>query len=89
MTYNVDIMVSMDEAEKLVEILNFKVEVQKDLIDFTNKRLTEADDGHGNPKEYLAKRLNEITAEYKTASYLLSVVRGAIKDSDDTRSGPF
>jgi hypothetical protein len=88
-SFNVELKLTVDEAKKLSEVLRFKVATEKGLIDHYVKRLKQADDLHGNPKEFLAGMLDEHRGEHKQNSYLLGVIDMAIKDAQERTDEPF
>jgi hypothetical protein len=88
-TFNVELKLTVAEAQTLSRILEFKVGVEQNLVDQYTKRLAEADDGHGNPKELLANLINEGRGEQKKISYLLGVINSATKDAQERTSEPF
>lgn len=88
-TFNVELKLTVEEAKKIAEILEFKVGVEQGLVNYHKKRLAEADDGHGNPKELHKTFINEHRGSHKQISYLLGVLNIAIKDAQERTSEPF
>lgn len=88
-TFNVELKLTVGEAEKIAEIVKFNVSVQQELIRHHEERIAEADDGHGNPKGYHEGRLREVLDLRDQIVYLLGVINIAINDAKERNSEPF
>lgn len=88
-SFNVVLKLTVEEGKKIAEILGFKAEVEQGLIDQYAKQLADADDGHGNPKEFLANLINERRGEKKQISYLLAAVNDAVRYAEYDTGEPF